>query len=120
MSTVKKGDKFDPGALDRKIIIRTYATTEDSEGLGYEIKGDTVDVTVSASIMEADPNKETEVNNATKYKEVLKCVIRYRGYLKNTKATLIYEGVEYDITQVRELPNSGRRAWMVIKAVSYE
>ena len=109
---------IDPGALDRKVTIRTYSTTTNE--LGQKVEGAASDIWTYASVMEADPSKEVNLTDQITYKAILKVVVRYRSMFRDLKAKLVYEGNEYDVRAVRSMPGAGRNRYMTITAVQYD
>lgn len=119
MRGIMKGKKFDAGKLDRTVIYRTYATTINAVTKS-EREGVATDLELRANVIEAN-GSEIDNDGARTYKSVLHVIVRYRSSIKRgVKADLVYEGNVYDITDIREVPNTPRRTWMMIKAVDYE
>lgn len=103
------------GQLDRKIKIFGTISTQNSIGEEESVKS--LICEPWASMNEVSGGEEVE--GKILHRTTRKFVVRYRKEIKqlSNKLILEYDGVEYNVTHVKEL---GRKSFLELQVVDYE
>lgn len=106
--------KFKIGRLDRKITFRNFTVSRDDYGDEILTWADVLTTRASIDYRSGGTKEAVEVERETAFNTV-NFVIRQRSVFTPTaKMKIVFDGSEYDIQSIQELPETRNRFWLIV------